>query len=442
MSRQLTYYEYWGLTKPPFDNVPDPQMYFDIHRSVDNAVQETMFAIEEGNECLGVIVGDVGLGKTMTLRVILDSLQQERYQVAFITNPDMTFIQLLREMIGQLTGEECTESRREQILKAFDQVLFKTRAAGKKVLIFIDEANAMKPENLESLRLLTNLQSDDENLLMIIMAGQLELARRLEHPRRANLFQRIGVYCRLHKIESRDLMRDYMEHRLERAGTTQRLFTGAAYDAIWEYSEHGVPRLINRVAKLALAAAQTQGMRLVDDTIVHQIGARFARMSATIPQEHQARMQDDMPTVAEPAPLPAAEAEELPEGAAVTAAPSTPDNSLPFMADVMGGDEEVSAEPSAGADAQARPNGSVEVIKLPDQFYARAVGMPTDQRMKFAGQLAAQVLKKYPHLIQQLGTPRGLNDDPVVAWTALRTIVLRQLEQRLAVQEDEAVPQL
>jgi hypothetical protein len=112
------------------------------------------------------------------------------------------------------------------------------------------------------------------------------------------------------------------------------------------------------------------------------------------------------------------------------------------MADVMGGDEEVSAEPSAGADAQARPNGSVEVIKLPDQFYARAVGMPTDQRMKFAGQLAAQVLKKYPHLIQQLGTPRGLNDDPVVAWTALRTIVLRQLEQRLAVQEDEAVPQL
>ena len=218
MDSQERYYEYWGLAKPPFDNVPDPEMYFDLHASVENAVAETLFAIEEGNECLAVIVGDVGLGKTMTLRVILDSLEQDNYRIAFVTNPDMTFIQLMKEIIGQLTGEQCTETRREQIVEMFNQLLFKAKAERKKVLIFIDEANAMKPVTLESLRLLTNMQGDDENLFTIVMAGQLELARRLEHSKRANLFQRIGVYCHLTKIESRDLMRDYIEHRLERGG--------------------------------------------------------------------------------------------------------------------------------------------------------------------------------------------------------------------------------
>jgi type II secretory pathway predicted ATPase ExeA len=99
MDLQERYYTYWELVKPPFDNVPNPEMYFDLHRSVDNAVSETIFAIEEGNECLVVIVGDVGLGKAMTLRVILDSLEPERYHIAFVTNPDVTFIQLIKEIL-------------------------------------------------------------------------------------------------------------------------------------------------------------------------------------------------------------------------------------------------------------------------------------------------------------------------------------------------------
>jgi type II secretory pathway predicted ATPase ExeA len=142
---QERYYTYWELLKPPFENDPDPEMYFDLHRSVDNAVSETIFAIEEGNECLVVIVGDTGLGKTMAIRVILDSLEQEMYRLAFVPNPDMTFIQLVKEIIGQLSEEVRVETRRAQILEVFNQLLFKTRAEGKKILIFIDEANVMKP---------------------------------------------------------------------------------------------------------------------------------------------------------------------------------------------------------------------------------------------------------------------------------------------------------
>jgi general secretion pathway protein A len=433
MSLQERYYTYWGLSKSSFDNVPDPEMYFDLNRSVDNAVSETMFAIEEGNECLAVIVGDVGLGKTMTLRVILDSLEQEKYRVAFVTNPDMTFIQLLKEIIGQLSGEVCIESRREQILEVFNQLLFKTQVEGKKVLIFIDEANAMKPSTLESLRLLTNMQGDDENLFTIILAGQLELARRLEHPKRANLFQRIGVYCHLNKIDSQDLMQDYIEHRLERAGTSRRIFTEEAYDAIWEYSENGVPRLINKIAKLALKAGQTRGVETINAGVIRQIGSRFDRVSKAALPERRERVRDGNSMVR--------------GNRGVTMMPEGPTSSPPTMpAPPISGVDAPEVHPKSPSDLGGRPAPigvtadqhskqplMADMIRFPEHVYLKAKELETDQRMKLAGQLAAEVLKRYPHLIQQLGS----TDDPVPAWTILRNVVMRQLEQRIA---NEPVP--
>jgi general secretion pathway protein A len=427
MDLQERYYTYWGLVKPPFDNVPDPEMYFDLHRSVENAVSETLFAIEEGNECLAVIVGDVGLGKTMTLRVILDSLEQEKYLSAFVTNPDMTFIQLLKEIIGQLTGDLCTESRREQILEVFNQLLFKTQAERKKVLIFIDEGNAMKPSTLESLRLLTNMQGDDQNLFTIILAGQLELARRLEHPKRANLFQRIGVYCHLSKIESLELMRDYIEHRLERAGVSRRIFTDEAYDAIWEYSENGVPRLINKIAKLALKAGQTQALETIDTSIVRQIGTRFDRVSKAVLPERRERVRD-VDSMAQEMPEAAMMHEEL-----ASSIPPMPEASVAPVYGPAGHPEsraniDVGLAPVVVA-AEQHPKQPLmaDIIKFPQHIYLKAKELPSDQRLKLAGQLAAEVLKRFPHLIQQLGS----TNDPVPAWTILRNVVMRQLEQHL-----------
>jgi len=230
----MMYYDYWGLKKPPFDNVPDPTMYVDCHASMENAIAETLFAIEEGNECVAVIVGDVGLGKTLSIRIIIDSLEQEKYKIALLTNPDMTFIELLREIIGQLTGKQCEERRKINLLEIFNKLLFETIDEGKKVLIFVDEANAISPANLESLRLLTNMQDDQRNLFTIVLAGQLELARRLEHPKRANLLQRIGTFNRIDKIEPENLLKAYVETRLKLAGGTKNIFTDDAYGILWE----------------------------------------------------------------------------------------------------------------------------------------------------------------------------------------------------------------
>lgn len=273
------YLEYWNLNKHPFNNVPDPDMYFDMHQSVDSATGEIMFAIEEANECLAVVVGPVGVGKTMSLRIVLNSLDKSKYRIAFVTNPDLTFPQLLREIVGQLRGEEYSESKKEKLLEEFNKILFETNDASKKVVIFIDEGNVIKPHNLESLRLLTNMQDDNQNLFTIVLAGQPELGRRLEDPRRDNLFQRIGVYCKIEGIDSLHTMKDYIEHRLERAGLSgNTIFTEKAYEAIWTFSENGVPRLINKMCKLALKAGQTNNLQMIDDDIITAIAERFERI--------------------------------------------------------------------------------------------------------------------------------------------------------------------
>ena len=275
----MHYYEYWGLHKSPFDNVPDPSMYVSCHASAENAIAETLFAIEEGNDCISVIVGDVGLGKTMSLRMVIDSLKQEKYKIAFVVNPDISFIQLLKEIMGQLTGVQCEVKKKVDLLEAFNKLLFETMDQGKKVVIFIDEANAMPPANLEKLRLLTNLQPDETNLFTMVLAGQMEFAKRLAHPKRANLFQRIGTYCTLEKIESKELVKSYVEARLALSGASKKIFTDEAIDALWEYSGPGVPRLINKVCKLCLKAGETNGFDRISGEVVRQIGERFQRLS-------------------------------------------------------------------------------------------------------------------------------------------------------------------
>lgn len=273
------YLDYWGLKKAPFDNVPDPEMYFDMHQSVEQAVAELLFAIQEGDDCLAVAVGPVGVGKTMCLRIVLDSLDHEKYRIAFVTNPDMSFGQLLREIIGQLEGKACDENRKDRLLERFNKLLFETSDQGKRVVVFIDEGNVIRPHNLESMRLLTNMQDDHQNLFTIIIAGQPELGRRLEDPRRANLFQRVGVYCKLEGIDSKETMRDYIDHRLERGGMEpgRKIFTEDAIDLLWERSEGGIPRLVNKLCKLALKAAETNSLKEVDGRVVAGVSDRFMR---------------------------------------------------------------------------------------------------------------------------------------------------------------------
>lgn len=441
------YYEYWGLKKSPFDNVPDPTMYVESHASVENAIAETLFAIEEGNDCLAVIVGEIGLGKTLSLRLILDSLQPDRYKIAFITNPDMSFVQLLREIIGQLTGQQCETKKRSELLELFNKHLFRTVDEGKKTLIFIDEANAISPANLESLRLLTNMQDDERNLFTIVLAGQMELARRLEHPRRANLFQRIGTYTRIDKIGSPELLQDYVETRIRLAGGDGRpVFTEDSISFLWEYSDHGVPRLVNKICKLSLKAGETNGFDVITGSVVQQIGERFQKLTGPATQKRKPRKRpaDDLRSenverlttldhdtfLVDDEALPQTETLQdehkvaetaMIEDAAPTARESRqpvelpPETVRPAITQFDDGPEEICEETWIG-------NLKIR-IEIPHNVVIEARTSTKAQRMKLAGGLAAQTLQKYP----QLTGPT--TSDPVSLWNDITNVILTTLEQ-------------
>ena len=413
------YYEYWGLKKAPFDNVPDPTMYVDAHASVENAIAETLFAIEEGNECIAVIVGDIGLGKTLSLRLILDSLEQERYKVAFITNPDMSFVQLMREIIGQLTGKQCETRRKVDLLETFNKVLFETVDEGKKVLIFIDEANAMSPMNLESLRLLTNMQDDSRNLFTLVLAGQIELAKRLEHPKRANLFQRIGTYCRIDKIESETLVGEYIRTRMRLAGGVNSVFTDDAIHNVWEYSEHGVPRLINKMCKLSLKAGETNGFATIDGEVVRQIGERFQKLTASALQKRRPRKRFEGAVVKEPADIWSDE-ETAADGngtqaVALTGEPEPVVNQMVPSEVNRQVIDEIAEEMSIGAHRIR--------VEIPLQMIRDARSSSTEARVKLAGSLAAHTMQAHPQLTVSSAM------DPVSVWHDIRTHILNAFER-------------
>ena len=462
------YYGYWGLKKPPFDNVPDPTMYAECHASMENAIAETLFAIEEGNECVAVIVGDVGLGKTLSLRIIIDSLDHDKYKIAMVTNPDMSFIELLREIIGQLKGKQCEERRKINLLEIFNKILFETIDSGKKVLIFVDEANAMSPANLESLRLLTNMQDDQRNLFTLVLAGQLELARRLEHPKRANLLQRIGTFCRIDKLETEDLIKTYVETRLSLAGGAKTIFTDDAYGFLWEYSDNGVPRLINKICKLSLKAGETNQFSLIFGEVVRQIGERFRHLAGPAIQKRRPRkrveskdveklIEEEMGTeladslvlsvepfvdrrqpveihgvepeveaeavevqepVAQEAPVKGAP-EAIMEAAVVAEAPIPPAKTV------------VSQETTKALEEPADKKEIVEILEIldvkvtitiPYHMVEQGRSSTHEHRLKMAGALAAQVLKKYPELVS------ASEDDPISVWSDIREFVIDKLK--------------
>ncbi len=480
------YYEYWGLEKPAFDNVPDPSMYVDCHTSMENAIAETLFAIEEGDECIAVIVGDVGLGKTMSIRMIIDSLDQEKYNIVLITNPGISFVQILQEIIGQLAGKQCEEKRKVALLELFNHHLFATLEEGRKILIFIDEANAITPANLENLRLLTNMQGDKRNLFTMVLAGQIEFAKRLEHPKRANLFQRVGTYSRIDKLDSAERVRQYVETRARLAGAKKKIFADDAFDKLWQQSDHGVPRLVNKLSKLCLKAGETNNVEFITGEMVDQIGSRFHALAGPAIQKRRSRKSkaeeapaelpkavdtgDDLDVgcadsaagegsadsilPAETAPVPCVPAagepgnrgEELPgrkspaatlfllpETTLVSHTPGTE------ASDTIGielpdrrtgtGISFLAAEPPPVKPEQEEPDSAEEIcigqnritIDIPQHLMRQSLSFSQEHRFKLAGGLAAETLKKHPHLIASHSV------DPVPIWVEIRDFVLDRM---------------
>jgi general secretion pathway protein A len=241
------YEAFYGFKEKPFTLTPDPR-YFYPSRAHREALDHLLYGIRE-REGFIVITGDVGTGKTTLCRAILMQLE-EGTTTAVILNPILSEEELLRAILRDfgLTGAGRTKN---ELVAELNQYLIQTIVAGRRAVLIIDEAQNLSHELLEQIRLLSNLETERDKLIQIILVGQLGLLKDLASPELKQLNQRVSVRYRLKPLTYQETCQ-YIYHRLMVAGgTTGVSFSTGALRAIYNFSQ-GIPRLINLSADRAL----------------------------------------------------------------------------------------------------------------------------------------------------------------------------------------------
>lgn len=249
--------EFFGFAKRPFGKTPDPSFLYESAQHAE-ALARLEFAVEEKD--LALLVGDIGSGKTTLSRALIDRIGESR-PVILLINPRLTPAQLLRSIAA---GLGVAPSRfRNELLDQIHTKLFELYEAGREPVLMIDEAHLLPSKaTFDEIRLLTNFQLDDQNLLSVLLIGQPELEAKLDRPYYAPLRQRIGLRYRLGPLTAEDTIA-YIEHRIRVAGCAHNPFSRAAMEEIHELSG-GIPRVINTLATTALLDAFGEDSPLID----------------------------------------------------------------------------------------------------------------------------------------------------------------------------------
>jgi MSHA biogenesis protein MshM len=254
------YEEFFGLTTPPFGITPDTSFFF-ANASHQEAFNTLMVAARSGEGFIK-ITGEVGTGKTLLCRRFLAALDPAEFATAYIPNPYLQPMTLLLAIADELGMTYPRNVGQHQLLRILTQFLIDTHARERRVIVCLDEAQAMPVPTLESLRLLTNLETEKRKLLQVVLFGQPELNLRLSRVSVRQLKQRITFACTLRPLEPLDT-ESYVSHRLRIAGYRgERLFHPDAIARLHRASR-GVPRLINILAHKSLMAAFGEGARAV-----------------------------------------------------------------------------------------------------------------------------------------------------------------------------------
>jgi general secretion pathway protein A len=257
--------EFFGLREQPFGVSPDPKyLYFcPGHRE---ALASLFYGIETGRGFLA-LVAEPGMGKTSLLFQLLERLKTSM-RCAFLFQTQCDSRELLRYLL-EAFGIDNQEADLVQLHSRLNRFFLAEAAAGKRVVVFIDEAQNLSDSALETVRLLSNFEASDRKLLQIVLAGQPELARKLKNPRLAQLSQRIAVLTGLSRLPASET-HQYISHRLQIAGYHgPDVFTLAAVSVVAKASR-GIPRNINNICFNAMSLACAMGCKRIGSQIVRE----------------------------------------------------------------------------------------------------------------------------------------------------------------------------
>ncbi len=257
------YEEFYKFSQTPFSKTPDPAFLY-MSKGHEEALARLMYAVEQRE--LVLLTGEVGCGKTTITRALIDALD-DNHRVVLILNPRLSPVQLLRTIARRLEID-ITSKYRDDLLESINQKVYELFEEDVTTVIIIDEAQLIpKKETFEEVRLLTNFQLDDTNLLSVILVGQPGLRKRLTHKTYRALRQRIGLFYSLGPLSKSDTS-EYVKFRMKIGGRENSLFTREAVSLMHTYSE-GIPRLINSISNAALLDGFGREAESIDADLIH-----------------------------------------------------------------------------------------------------------------------------------------------------------------------------
>ena len=257
------YKKFYSLKENPFNVTSDPAFFFSSSRHGE-AFSHLVYGINQRKGIL-VITGEIGTGKTTLCRTLLNRLDNAT-KTAFILNPNFSDLQLL-QLITKDLGLTAKARNKADLVGALNDFLLSETSKGHNVVLIVDESQNLKERQLEQIRLLSNLETEKEKLLQIILVGQPELNDKLKLNSLRQLNQRVTVRYHILPLAKSELKK-YIYHRLKIAGADSKIvFTDPAVEEIYLYSG-GTPRLINIICDRALLAGFVSETFTIDDAII------------------------------------------------------------------------------------------------------------------------------------------------------------------------------
>ncbi len=273
------YEAFFGLKEKPFRMTPDPRYFYPSTKHVD-ALNHMVYAIEERRGFV-VITGEIGSGKTTLSRVLFQKLDPAT-KTAVIRNTQLTAKDLLALILEELEIDFKPSETKTALISRLNAFLVEQLRENTNVVLLIDEAQNLKPSVLEEVRMLSNLETETEKLIQIILMGQPELKEKLWLKGLTQLRQRVTLHYHLTPLDALETVA-YVHHRLHAAGVNGTVnFESAALPKIFEYT-HGVPRLINALCDRALLTGYVNESKTIGPEIVDEVARELPALMDEAP---------------------------------------------------------------------------------------------------------------------------------------------------------------
>jgi type II secretory pathway predicted ATPase ExeA len=276
------YKQYFGLSRNPFEISPDPYFYHPTPRH-NEALANLHYGVGRRKGFI-VITGEVGTGKTLLVRCLLSELRKNNIAFGYVFNPLLPVVEFFQYIMADL-GLPYSGRNKTEMLLDLNRFLIQRHARGLITALVVDEAQALRSELLEEIRLLTNLETSQQKLLQIVLLGQPELEIVLDSPELRQLKQRVSLRCQLQPLDEAQT-HAYILSRLQRGGAPEEppIFSEEALAKIYEYSR-GIPRLINNLCENSMVNAFANEQRPVTGDIVTDVAADFRLITPALPEE-------------------------------------------------------------------------------------------------------------------------------------------------------------